>query len=344
MSSWVPQWDQQDGSILLEEKCGSAGRFAEFSESTVTMFHPANISHELISISSNLEATVRIVLSNISQEELGQHDGRGQATVFDHLWAELWNELGSPIYLEESNPVLEFIETLTIGINGPGDFRHLYEEFFMTVHWMWDHVPVKIGSAERSPFSRFDSQDETFEQAEEDILDSTLGVSGSEASLSLVEPEGNEGFIQEDNQPTRRFSSIRDDYDEESVSSQDAATQFFRFDPGKCTLCNDSQHYPSSLHSYLMNDPNREELLGSEKDPDTLSYRIQKIFEDSWNHRAAKRRSKGISLNFLAPCIDACNLRRFFITDGQLFDTCPQAMRPGDIIRRRDFSVGVTEG
>ena len=332
VSSWAPQWDQQEGPILLGERRGPPSRFAETSENTVPIFNPTTISHGLLSISGSPEATVRVVLSNISQDDLGRHDCRGQATVFDHLWAELRNELGSPIYLKESHLISEFIEALTIGINGRGESSCLYEEFFRTVHWMWGHVPVKIRSGDSSPFSSSGSQDKTPEEAEEEILDRNSEDSESETSLPLIESESNESSDQEDNSPIMRFSPIRDEFDEERVSSRDSAAEFFRFEPGNCTLCNDSQQSPSSLHSYLMNDPNGEELPGSEKDPHTFQYRIKSFFENSWNYGAAGGRFGGISLDFLAPCIDACNLRRFFITDGQLFGIGPQAMRPGDLI------------
>ena len=123
--SWIPQWDQKDGPILLGERCGSPLRYAEILESEVSMFNYETISQGLLSISGNIEATVRAVLSNISQEEVGRHDDRGQATVFDRLWAELRDELSCPIYLDKSHLILDFIEALTIGINGRGEFGRL---------------------------------------------------------------------------------------------------------------------------------------------------------------------------------------------------------------------------
>ena len=81
-----------------------------------------------------------------------------------------------------------------------------------------------------------------------------------------------------------------------------------------------------------MNYPNREELPGSERDSDTFQYWIDSFFKNSWNYGAAGGRFGGTSLDFLAPCIDVWNLRRFFITDDQAFGVGPQAMRPGHVI------------
>ncbi|CAF9902787.1 MAG: hypothetical protein HETSPECPRED_000006 [Heterodermia speciosa] len=346
--SWVPYWDQQDGPILLGERRGPPRRFLETTESTIPIFNPTKISQGVLSVNGNIKATVRVVLSNISQEELGQRDDRGRATVFDRLWAELRDEIGSPIYEEESHLILDYIEALTVGINGRGEFRRLYGEFFRTVHWMWGHVPVKIRSGDSSPFSSSGNPDETTKREEWDILGPVSDENESDVSIidstsvgqcpqkrdeglvSLVENPSNEGSDR-DNSSSKQLSAFQSDDDEELASSMDSAADFFRFDPGICELCEKEQP-PSSLHSYLTNDPDHEELPGSKRDPNTFQYRIDSFFQNSWNYGAADGRFGGASLDFLAPCIDACNLRRFFITDDQLFGIGPQAMRPGDII------------
>ncbi|KAL8787762.1 MAG: hypothetical protein Q9195_007631 [Heterodermia aff. obscurata] len=346
--SWVPQWDQQDGPILLGERCGPPRRFRQYAKTSGPKFNLAKLSQGLLSINGSLEATVGVVLSNISQEELGRREDRGQSTVFDRLWAELRNEISSPTYVEDSHLVLEFIKALTIGINGRGESGRLYEEFFRSVHWMWGHVAVKIRSRDNSPFSSSGCPDDMLQQDENDFLGLDSKENGSEASsidapsiwlypresdeglVSLAENESNEGSSQDDSSIIQ-LSTFSGDDGGEWAPSRDSAECFFRFDPGICELCKKEQP-PSSLHSYLLNDPSREELPGSKKDPSTFQYRIDSFFENSWNYGAADGRFGGISLDFLAPCIDACNLRRFFVTDGRLFGIGPQAMRPGDII------------
>ena len=349
-SSWVPQWDQKDGPILLGERSGSPLRYSDISESQISIFDHETISQGLLSVSGNIEATVRVVLSNISQEELGRDGDRGRTTVFDRLWAELRCEIGSPIYIEKSHLIVEFIEALTIGINGRGESGRLYDEFIRTVHWMWGHVPVKIKSGESSPFSNSGSADEMLKEEEEEeekeVLEWISEDNESEASLSdstgrLQQYPGLVPVIinrihdgtDQNNSSIIRGSDFGDHDDEERCSSQHAAAEFFRFNPGICDLCkNPEEQLSDSLHSYLMSDPNREELPGLEKGPHTFEYWINDFFENSWNYGAADGRFGGTSLDFLAPCIDVCNLRRFFVTDDKLFGIGPQAMRAGDII------------
>ena len=116
-------------------------------------------------------------------------------------------------------------------------------------------------------------------------------------------------------------------FEDEEQASTDTAPECFTFDPGMCEWCEQPEDTsPSSLHSYLLRDPKREALAGSEKDPQTFQWRINEFFTNSFNAR------KGPNLDFLAPCIDACNLRRFFITDDQRIGIGPQAMCAGDIV------------
>ena len=269
--SWVPRWDQQDGPILLAERSVSSYRS---NRARIPVPNLADGEDGLLSVKGTLKATVRAVLSNMSQKALrGPKDG-GETPVFSHLWAELRSEYGNPIYLGRRYLILEFIQALTIGIDGRGEFfNYNYNGFFQTLNWMWGHVP--------------------------------------------------------DNSP-----------------------KSFGFKPGNCQLCRHPQEQKPaiSLHSYLTRNPNRERLPGSEKNPKTFQYRINNFchrafrypcvegpsfqyrINDFFHHAFRYPWVEGPSLDFLTPCIDVCNFRRFFITDDQRIGIGPQAMRAGDIV------------
>ncbi len=291
----------------------------------------------LLSVNGTLEATVRVVLSKMSQKALRGPKDQGEATVFSHLWAELRNEYGNPIYLGGRHLILAFIETLTIGINGRGEFfSYDYDRFFETLHWMWGHVLGKNESDTASlQFCSNDDEEHIQEGQPEDTIAQTLSLVDP-ASLSA--PEINVGIavsnthvepFQLDNALAMDFPTHWGDDEDKEASPDDSPTSF-RFEPGNCQLCRDPQEQKStiSLHSYLTRNPNREGLPGSDKDPKTFQYRINDFFHDAFLFPCVEEPS----LSFLAPCIDACSFRRFFITDDQRIGIGPQAMRAGDIV------------
>ncbi|KAK0507725.1 hypothetical protein JMJ35_009614 [Cladonia borealis] len=316
--SWVPRWDQQDGPILLGERSCFVGRS---QEACGPVLDPENGERGVLSVKGTLQATVHVILSKMSQDELGMRNVRGQATVFDQLWAELRNEYGSPLYLENRHLILVFIETLTLGLNGRGEFFYYrYEDFFETLHCMWGHIRAKTESGATSPmfcseepYETSDGEEDTEEIQPKSTVRPVPSIDPTLFSLQTVVT----------NFPTRKIS---DEEDEETLSEISASS--FQFDSGNCLLCKDpqEQYSHSSLHAYLTRNPNREELPGSEKDVNTFQYRINDFFREEY-HTAEKP-----SLHFLAPCIDACNLRRLFITHDQRIGIGPQSMRPGDMI------------
>ena len=332
--SWVPRWDQQDGPILLAERSGSS---YSLNETRIPVANLRDGEDGLLSVNGTVEATVRLVLSKMSQKALrGPKDG-GEATVFSHLWAELRNEYGNPIYLGGRHLILAFIEALTIGINGRGEFFYYdYDRFFETLHWMWGHVLGKNESDTASlQFCSDDDAEYIQESQPEDTVAQTLslvdpaGLSAPETNVGIAVSNTHVEPFQLDNALAINFPTHWGD-DEDEEASPDNFPTSFRFEPGSCQLCRDPQEQEStiSLHSYLTRNPNREGLPGSEKDPKTFQYRINDFFHDAFLFPCVK----GPSLSFLAPCIDACNFRRFFITDNQRIGIGPQAMRAGDIV------------
>ena len=315
--SWVPRWDQQDGPILLGER---SCLFARSQKACVPVLDPENGERGVLSVKGTIQATVHVVLSKMSQEELAMRNVRGQATVFDQLWAELRNEYGSPLYLENRHLILVFIETLTLGLNGRGEFFYYqYEDFFETLHCLWGHIRAKIESGATSPMF---CSDEPYETSDGEEVTEEIQPKSTVRPVPCIDRAPFSPQRMAMNFPTRKIS----DEDEKTLSEISASS--FPFDSGNCLLCKDprERYSHSSLHNYLTRNPNREELPSLDKDVNTFQYKINNFF---WNEYYTAEKP---SLHFLAPCIDACNLRRLFITHDQRIGIGPQSMRPGDII------------
>jgi hypothetical protein len=103
---------------------------------------------------------------------------------------------------------------------------------------------------------------------------------------------------------------------------------YARVNPGRCQQClnRQVQNSPTSLHSYLTMSP-KCELLGDDcTDIYIFNYRIRDFF------RGYTPGDSNTRLRFQAPCIDACNHRRLFVTADQHIGLSPQAMSTDDMI------------
>lgn len=103
---------------------------------------------------------------------------------------------------------------------------------------------------------------------------------------------------------------------------------YARLHPGRCQQClsQQAEDNPSSLHSYLTMS-SKCELLGDKcKDIYTFNYWIRDFFRNYVSGGSYER------LQFQAPCIDACNYRRLFVTANQHVGLGPQAMRVNDVV------------